>query len=184
MPAPREQERAEKPRGAGSARPRTFSLLQLLVGLGVLALASAVAIPAWFARPDVTLDSATFLLAEDLREAQNRAAFGHRFIDVVFLPGGDGYEVRGDDGRPIEARIGSGPFRREYSKDAVFRGVRLRVLAGAPAGKLSYDRLGFLAESAKIELLYGGGTSTVEVDERTGKITVHGTREPWIDDGE
>ncbi len=171
-------------RGAGRHRRATFSLLQLFIGLGLLAVVSAVAIPAWFARPDITLDNATILLAEDLREAQNRAAFGHRFIDVVFLPDGDGYEVRGDDARPIEARVGSGPFRREYSRDAVFRGVRLQVVSGAPEGKLSYDRLGFLAQPAKLTLAYRGERSTIDLEERTGKITVEGTREPWIDDGE
>lgn len=172
----------------GSPRPplrrrSTFNLLQLLVGLGLVALLSAVAIPAWFARPAVTLERAAVLLAEDLREAQNRAAFGHRSVEVVFFPGGDGYEVRDDSGRPLAARVGEGPFRREYSRDAVFRGVRLSILDGVAAGSIFYDRLGFLVEAARIEVHYQDRQVVLSLEERSGHIKMTGTPVAWLDDG-
>jgi hypothetical protein len=142
--------------------------------LGLVAAAAAVGIPLWFARPEVSLERAALLLAEDVRDAQDRAAFGHRELSFVFLPGGDGYEVRDVQGEVIEARLGPEPFRREYSKDAVFRGVTLRVVEGAAQGRLTFDRRGFLLDPARIELTFRGASCTLVLEDRTGSITVEG----------
>jgi Tfp pilus assembly protein FimT len=164
-------------------RPSTFSLLQLFVGLGIVGLLSAVAIPAWFEQPEVTLERAAELFAEDLREAQNRAAFGHRPVEVLLFPDGDGYEVRDEAGHPPAARVGAGPFRRVYSKDAVFRGVRLQVCEGAAEGRISYDRLGFLAEPTRIEMHYRDRRIRLSLERSTGRIEIADSSSPWTDDG-
>jgi hypothetical protein len=146
-------------------------------------LLSALAIPAWFEQPGVTLQRAAVLLAEDLREAQNRAAFGHRPVEVRFLPDGDGYEVCDEAGHPLAARVGAGPFRRRYSKDAVFRGVRLEVREGGADGRISYDRLGFLADPTRIEMHYRDRHISLSLERSTGRIEIADASSPWTDDG-
>jgi hypothetical protein len=142
-----------------------------------------VAIPAWFGRASVTLDSAARLLAEDLREVQNRAAFRRTPIRMRFLPEGDGYEFVDDRDQPVRARTGDGPYMRRYSHDAVFEGVRVESFEVAPDGELHYDGLGFLEHPARIVLGFQANTRTLILEERTGVVTIEGLEEPWMDDG-
>jgi len=160
------------------------TLLQLALALLTLTVLASLGIPHWFARDEVTLDNAAVLLARDLREVQNRAAFQHRPLTIVLLPDGEGYEVVDDRGQPVRAIIGSGPFRRWYEHDAVFRGVRLRPPDGGTGPFLTYDARGLPETEASLEVCYRGSHRTLTVAPKTGHIEVRGLRRrEWVDGG-
>jgi hypothetical protein len=164
-------------------RPRLgrggLNLLGLTAILLAIAVAASVAIPAWFNQPSVTLDNAARLLAQDLRELQNRAAYNFQSLEMHFDAGGDGYACFDQDGEPLRAPAGKGAYRRTYSRDAVFRGVRLsRVDAGAQ-GVVRFDPRGMLAEDARMELTYGGEVRVVHLERGAGLLRIDGLSEPW-----
>lgn len=159
-------------------RPRSHDglsllhVLLLLVGLGVLA---SVAIPAWFHRPAVTLDSAARLLASDLRWAQDRAAFLGSRVEVRLDEEGDGYRVVDGQGRLLPAPLGPRPFVRQYSIDAVFRGV---TIAGEDRF-VGYDGNGRAELPASFVLHFRGARREVLVEAPSGRIHVDGLERTW-----
>lgn len=152
-----------------------FTVLELAVALALISLAALLAIPAFYGRPEVTLDRAALLLARDLRLAQNDAVHWRRDVLFEFLPEGSGYAARFVDGEALPNPAGKGPFERLYARDAVFEGVvisRLELAAGARS--IRFDHLGYAHGGGMIELLFLDHTCQVRVEESSGLVTLHG----------
>lgn len=161
-----------------------FTILQVALLLVSLTTLACLAIPLWFAREEVTLDNAAVLLAQDLREVQNRAAFQRRPLRIAFHADGGGYEVLDASGRIIVAAIGDRPFRREYDRDAVFRGVRIEELQSRTENQMLYGPRGLLLEAAMIRIGFEGDERKLLVEAGSGRIEIEGLeRREWIDDG-
>src|SRR5690606_25726658 len=76
----------------GQQHPRRgFTVLELAVALALITLVAVLAIPAFYGRPEVTLDRAALLLARDLRIAQNEAVRWSGDVHFDFLAEGQGY---------------------------------------------------------------------------------------------
>jgi len=171
--------------GLSHSRGRAaFTLLELLIVLVVLALVSSLAVPAWFERSEVTLDNACRLLARDLREAQNRAAWRGQPLQVVFDGDGDGYEVLDRDGRPVPAPVGGDDFTRRYSRDAIFRGVAIARLELESGSALEFDAHGFAAQGAEIVVTFQGEARVVRVERGSGQVRIQGMATSFVDLGD
>jgi prepilin-type N-terminal cleavage/methylation domain-containing protein len=160
-----------------------FTLPELVVALVLISVAASLAIPNFFGRADVTLDSAVRLLAKDIREAQNRAAFESRDVRIVFPSDGSGYQVIDPSGEPLVAPIGSGPFVRTYARDAVFRGVSVDAVRLGGDRTITFDNRGFAVGAGLVQLRYGDEVRSLHMSDRTGLIEIQGTAEPYFDDG-
>lgn len=164
----------------GDSRPRAgFTLLELLMALVVISVVASFAIPAWFERGVVTLDNAARLMAQDLRDAQNRAAFQGREIRVVFDEGG--YRVIDTAGDPLIAPIGSGPFQRSYPDDATFEGVVIERIEFGSDRTLHYDSSGTVAAGGSVLLRFREDARVVSVQSGVGLIEIQGLAKPWED---
>ncbi len=150
------------------------TLVHLVLLLAVLTWAASAAIPAWFSRVDVTLENAAVLLTRDLCDARDRAAFQHREITVKFYADGDGYEVVGADGEPIEAPVGDGGFVRRYSRDAVFRGVSIESVEAGVGNALRFGPRGLALTGGRITVTFDDARRTVVLEEKTGDLTIEG----------
>jgi len=165
--------------------PRTrsgFSILELTIALALTTIVATLAVPAWFDREEVTLDNAVKLLAQDLRDAQDRAAYGHKEIEVRFFESGDGYCVVDASGQQMAAPVGGGPFERTYSRDAVFRGVSISYVDLNGGRELHFDDRGFALEEGSIHVHYKNGTRVLRIHSYTGLIEIDGLGEPWVND--
>ena len=163
--------------------PASYSILDLMMALGALALFASLAIPFWFARTDATLDNAAALLARDIRDAQDLAAFGRRTLRMVFDAQGDGYEVVDADGRVASTPLGGEDFRRRYSRDAVFRGVRISgVQADTPAA-IHFRPSGFVTSAGSVVIELRGERRLLELEQGGGRIRIEGMSKPWLDGG-
>lgn len=167
------------PRGSRSG----FTILELALVLVALSLAAALSIPAWFGRSEVTLDSAARLLARDLRDVQNLAALRGAVLFVDFFEDGDGYRVVDAEGAAVPAPPGHGGFTRIYSRDAVFRGVRIEVADFGGGRRARFDDVGYAHAGGVVVLRYGVDARVLRLAEHTGLLEIHGLARPWIDSG-
>jgi len=159
-----------------------FTLLELLLVLVVLALVASLAIPRWFDGSGRTLANATRLLAHDLREAQNRAAFEGRGTRLVFRADGDGYWIENDLGKPEEAPLGGGEYQRTYSFDGVFRGVRIDRVEVGWDRMIAFDRHGLADEDGVVLVTFEGESLLLHIERGSGLIEIDGL--DWLDEGD
>jgi hypothetical protein len=149
------------------SRPRAgvslFSILLSLCAIGLLAL---VAIPSYFARHDVTLDSACKLLLRDLRAAQNRTALSQG--EALFTFSADGWRVTTPDGRVLTRHGSKDPLERKLGRDAVFEGVRLENVDFAGSTYLQIDERGLARQGGTLEMTFRGERRFVSIDRGTG----------------
>lgn len=176
----------DRRRARRHARPRStgFTILELLVLLTALSAFACWGIPAYFGRPSVTLDNAARLLANDLREIQNRAALYEEELWIRFEDDGTGYRATDRTEEPLISAYGTGPFVRDYPVDAVFRGVTIEAVTPERPGAAVFDANGRPRGPLEITIAYAGETRTVSVRERSGLISIDGLDEPWIDLGD
>ncbi len=160
-----------------------FTILELAIALALFTLVAALAIPAFYSQPEVTLENATRLLLRDLRAAQNRAARLQCEVRFEVFEDGRGYRAVLPDGRPLRDPAFGGPFERDYGRDAVFEGVRIARVDLGPDGAIRFGPYGFSDEGGVLELRFGDASSRVEVGARTGLLRVRGLSEPFVDDG-
>jgi len=160
---------------------RGFTILELLLLLSGLAVLAAWAIPAWFGRPNVTLENASTLLAQDVRAAQNRAAYRGLSCSIVFDD--DGYAVRDEEGLTIQNPRTELPFDRRYSYDGVFRGVSIVAIDFGPDDTLRFDDNGLVLGGGSVTISFNGETRKLHVEEGSGRMRLDGSSSGWKDLG-
>ncbi len=166
-----------RPRPGG----RGFTLLELLLALGLISVLAAVTISTYFGRAEVTLENAAILLAQELRSVQNRAAFLGEPMTVVFTR--DGYRVQGSEGRAIRNPRTDLPFERRYARDGVFRGVTVLEVSFGTGSVLEIDADGLPREGGHVLLGFGAERRKLLVRTRQREVEVVGTSSGWVDTG-
>ncbi len=158
--------------GRGSSahdRELGFTILELLFVLLIASLTATAAIPAYFSRSEVTLDNATRLLVDDLRQAQIRAVYRNAAVDVRFESSGDGYSVV-DRCPETPADDEANLVVRRYSRDAVFEGVRVSMIPDGSAHAIEFESDGTTHLGRHVTLDYRGEARTVLVEAPRGTI--------------
>lgn len=175
-----------RPAGTLSARrsPRPgkgFTILELLLALGLISVLAAVSISSYFGRSDVTLENAAILLAHELRTVQNRAAFLAEPMTIVFHE--SGYRVQGPEGRAIKNPRTELPFERRYSRDGVFRGVKVLETRFGAGNVLEIDADGLPCQGGHVLLGFGSERRTLLLRARERELEVLGSTSGWTDSG-
>ena len=138
--------------------------------LAILSIVATLAIPAHFGRADVTLRNAAELLVRDVGIAQRLAVGSGKPVELHLAS--DGYFVTSTLGEIlVHPRTGT-PFRRDYDRDAVFRGVRVfrigsiedRVLRLSPTGtSKGTDAIHLMFEDDRLQVVFDHSTGSPSI---------------------
>lgn len=158
-----------------------LNILDLAIVMAIVTVLTGIAIPVFYSQPKITLDHASILLANDLRYAQNEAAICGEATTLTFAENGDGYSVNYKSGRPVANPVGGLDLVRQYSVDAIFRGVSLAVVEGERTQH--FDRHGFALGDVVIEMRYEGDTRTLRMKKGSGLVHIRGLETQWEDQG-
>jgi hypothetical protein len=156
--------RAPRPRVAG------VSLVVVLVSLVLVGAIAVIAIPAYFNRHDVTLDSACRLLSRDIRSLQNRAALEKHEVRLEFGP--DGWRALDTSGAPVAGVGETVPIVRRFAGEGVFVGVVVESYELGPDKLLGIDARGLVTEHAEIVLSFRGEHRRLKIHRGSGEIAV------------
>jgi prepilin-type N-terminal cleavage/methylation domain-containing protein len=75
-------------------RPTAFTLIELIVVVMILGIASIIAVPMMSSAADMQVRSAANRLAADLDYAKNLAMTHQKAFSVVFVPSAESYDIR------------------------------------------------------------------------------------------
>lgn len=162
---------------------RGFTIVELTIVLVVLAILSSFTIPAWFDRPEITLDNAARLIARDMRDVQNRAALYQVTLLLRFDDEGGGYRATTEDGTVLVSPYGARPFTRRFDRDAVFRGVRVESWDLGGLDAIEFTAKGTARQGARLVISYRGEQRVLRMRPFSGLIEIDGLREPFVDGG-
>lgn len=148
---------------------RGISLLEVFLSLLLLGVVFGVWVLGHFGRSDVTLESASQLLVEDLQAARSRALV---FGDATFvLFEGDRYWAVDSEKRPLEHPRTGFDFVRDYGRDAVFEGVEIELAEFDAIQGILFDGRGEVASGGRFVLRFGDTREEVRVDSESGLIS-------------
>ncbi len=186
---------------ARCVRPRSYTLIELIMVMAVLALAAALLVPNIVGSDTMKAQAAVRLLIADLSFAQSDALANQEFRRVVFYPDGSGYcilEVAGAEATPgdlddpgvnyVYDPLGTmGRYIVDYTVDDRFEGVSIsaasidNILLIEDRPEITYDMMGGTVLSNSLSLPGTGGSVTlsykdssyqIDISSFTGKLTV------------
>jgi len=168
-----------------ATRRHAFSLIDLLMTMTVLAIVTAIAIPALKDNHRLRIRGASAIIASDIEFAQsNSIAFPNDPVMIVFDPGTASYHLalasdpdtplnRPDTGEPYVVALGSGRARVAESVTFTLAGVTDNRIAFSPHGGMES-----FTSTPRISLShpnYNDARLRLTIDPMTGTIT-----ERWL----
>jgi len=157
------------------ATDRGFTLLELILVIGILSIFAALAIPTFTdAYADYKVESAANRIAADIRYARSYAIKIADTINVVFDTVNEKYEVRDSIGQ-IKHPFSKKNFQITMTNEFDLEGIDLYQVTIPGGGQsLGFDSLGTTTFSgtATIKVRYAGREKTVAVSSIDGEASV------------
>jgi len=148
-----------------------FTLVELIVVLVILAIASLMVIPGVASLGDVSATSAARLLAGDLQYAQNAAITYQQPVTVAFNTATESYGLTNASG-PLIHPMTKADYTVDLPSQRGFEGANVvsASFGGSPA--VTFDELGAPDSAGSVTLQVGPHVYRVDVAAATGKVTV------------
>ena len=152
----------------------SFTLLELMVVVMILAIVAAVAVPMAVGTGDMQVISAARMMSADLQYAQNTAITTQRPITVAFDTSAESYSLSNASGALIH------PITKEaFTVNFMSReGFNALDVVSADFGEnlsVTFDELGAPDSAGTVILRAGPHVYQVSVATATGKVTVTST---------
>jgi len=159
-----------------------FTLVEIIVVLVILAIASMMVIPVISSAENIQVRSASNMLASDLEYAKNMSISMGQNYSVVFI-NSSSYKVCDQGGSTIEHPVSKKSYVVDFSGDSRLDKVSINQTQIMPdsATSITFDYLGSPysgsgvtapLDSGSVELKAGGMIVTVSVEAVTGYISI------------
>lgn len=148
-----------------------FTMIELMVVIVILAIASAVAVP-YIAKSDsFAVQGAARAVVGDLLFAQNDAIAQQENRQVIFDVVNHTYRITDGSGNNLSAAWLGGEYIVKFGQGTQWPGVSISEVSFADA-TLSFDDLGTPSQGGTVELTAGGQQYVITVTPLTGRISV------------
>ncbi len=150
---------------------RGYTLIEVLVVVTVLGIATAVVAPSMLQAGTLGVQAAARIVVSDILYAQNEAVIQHKTRRVVFEPALDRYRVTDGNGTTLNSPLqgaGDGNYQISFADDPRFQGVAIVSADFNGSPTLEFDDLGTPASGGTVVLEFDGERYTVTVGAFTG----------------
>jgi len=154
---------------------RGYTLVEVLILIGILGLAAALVVPTMLAPGTLGVQSATRIIVADLIFAQNDAMARQAPRQVVFNPTDDSYRLTDNAGATLDASWKGGDTQNyviDFQNDARFQGVEIISASFGGDQTIAFDDVGAPDTGGTIELRFNDHRYRITVAEFTGRVTV------------
>lgn len=141
------------------------SLIEFVIVIVLIGTLSVAVVPIFTGGRDVALWKAAEQLRVDLRFAQEWAINHHTPTSVLFVAGANRYELLAG-----AVPIPHPATQLDYVVDLAEDGISLGALSLAIGSLVTYESTGEATSWGSVELMAGGASRTVSVEEDTGAI--------------
>jgi len=160
-----------------------FTLIEVLMVLVIMGIASAIVIPMISDTSDMKATSAARQIASTLLYAQTASISTQQKYQVVFNPSNNSYEVQDSGGNVILDPVVGSPYQIQYLSDRRTQNVSLETADFDGSHTVWFDRLGApyggaISESppplssGQVVVRVKNKSITIHVEPVTGRITV------------
>ncbi|NLF29940.1 MAG: type II secretion system protein [Planctomycetes bacterium] len=151
--------------------PGGFTLVEILVVLIILSIATAVILPRVSNMGDLQVASAARTAMSDLQFAQNEAIVSQRSVTAMFNPDQGQYELRYGDGQLVTHPINKTPFRVRLADNPGTDDVTILAASFGGETSVTFDALGSPNSQGTVTFVAGGFRQRLDVAPVTGRIT-------------
>ena len=158
-----------------SSTRRAFTLVEILVVLMILGIASAVVVPQMLSAGQLGVQAAVRVVVADLLFAQNDAVTHQQPRQVMFDVAQNRYRLADAQGATLSVAWKSGQSENyvvDFSQDSRFNGVRLVSCDFGGQTTLAFDEMGGPSSGGNLVLAYNEQRFRVKVAAFTGRVTV------------
>ncbi|HYJ34118.1 MAG TPA: GspH/FimT family pseudopilin [Candidatus Binatia bacterium] len=159
-----------------------FTLVELALGITIIAILAWIAYPKIAAMSEIRLDATARRVAADLRYAQNRSIGTRMVHGLYFEPSAGRYTVFAPTPATplVDPADRARTLRVVFNQKIEYRGVTVLAASFGATPAVSFDYFGVPRDSAGVELStpgrvilsYQGVNDTVEVAPGTGAVTI------------
>ena len=154
---------------------RGYTLIEVLVVIVVLGLASAIVVPQMLSAGQLGVQAAARMVIADIHYAQSDAVAKQQPRFIAFDPEADSYVLTDAEGEKIDVqwRTGGGEqYQVSFRNDRRFRGVELVSADFDGEPTLGFDVLGTPDGGGEVVLKFNDRLYAVRVAPFTGRVTV------------
>jgi prepilin-type N-terminal cleavage/methylation domain-containing protein len=156
-------------------RRRAFTLVEVLVVVAIIGIASAIVVPRMLEAGTLGVQGAARAVVSDVMFAQNEAIAHARTRQLEFDVAGNGYSVLDESDNVLTATWidhTANNYRIDFDENQRFEGVELMAADFGGNDRLVFDDLGAPSSGGSVDLQYESHTFRVSVAPFTGRVTV------------
>jgi len=150
-----------------------FSLLEILIVVGILMIAAMMVVPMMSSADSVQLRSAANMVAADLEYAKSIAITRGENFKVVFAPFAESYRIEDTAGNVVSHPVKKGfDYVVDFTNEKRLNRVRIDSANFNSTDEVEFDCLGSPNQGGVVDLEADGEIITVNVEPVTGFISI------------
>ena len=152
---------------------RAFTLVEVLVVVAIIGIASAVVVPAMLQNSTMAIQAAGRIVIADLVWAQNDAIAMQKSRKLIFDAANNKYQITDAAGNPVNVPgVSNATYEVNFNTDKRFSGVFLGQSDFSGTASIEFNELGSPNTGGWVDLIAQGTQYRVSVAEVTGRVTI------------
>lgn len=155
-----------------NARPRGFTLIEIIIVIVIISIASAMVVPMMSSANGTQLRSAANKLAADLEYAKSMAISRGQSYTVIFDESAENYKIKDSSDTIIEHPIRKGDYIEQFGGTSGLSKVNISVANFNSTSSVTFSSIGSPDNGGTVTLAADNDEMIINVEAVTGYISI------------